>query len=183
MGLWLFVLVVFIYGVRLLGGGGAQTVQDAGVALAWTSLVTCGAFYYRSREARDALVDLATLSGANIRGDWGTALARASLIAKPVALAQTLVWLCWMWHAQDLLRLPWLLMSFGASMLALASYCTCISGLAHISETIAPQKPTLVLLALLIVPALLASVIPELPSLLDAYEAWLQASISLGQLG
>jgi hypothetical protein len=126
---------------------------------------------------------LAALSGASIAGSWGTALARASLMFKPMAFAQALIWLCWMWHAQDLHRLPWLLLSFGASLLALASYCICLSGLAHLSEAIAPKKPTRLLLALLIVPALLASVIPELPSLLDAYETWLQASIALGQRG
>ncbi len=180
LGLWLQALLGFVYCVRLLSGaGGARTVLHGAIALGWTTVITASAFFRGSWAARHALHDLARLSGASRREWLGLGLARASLVVKPLVLGHTALWACWAWQLRSLSQLPWVIASFCASLLAVAALSACSSGLAAFSETVAPNKPARVLLILLVLPALLASVIPELPSLLDAHASWLGASVGL----
>ena len=64
-------------------------------------------------------------------------------------------------------------------MVALGAFCIALGALARLAETLAPKRSARCLFALLILPALLSSVLSELPSLLDAYAHWLTASVGL----
>lgn len=173
--------VVSIQGLRLLNDqAGLATLHSALSWLGWLGAAMCLAFFVVSPQSHRALTDLALLSGLERPAGWGAAhLARLSLPLKPLLLGAVTLWACVAWNRRALESLPRLLLATAASCAALLALCVTLTLLAALSERIAPRRPGRTLALLVLLPALLVSALPELPSVMHAYDGWTRASIEL----
>jgi hypothetical protein len=182
---WIFAggLVLF-YGFSSLRGEGRDALVGGLDALRWPALFSAFAFFATHPSASEAagLASLARLRGLPVAALPVTvALARLRVVLPPLLLAATLLWLAALttFDRSTLLRWP---LALASTWFAICALGVCLAALAALSEQLAPRRPRRMLLALILVPALLFPVVPELPSLWHSFSSWNDWSLSLLRL-
>lgn len=181
---WAVALVVAVYGLRLLRDeAGLAALHSAMTWLAWLGVLMCLAFFAVPPQSHRALGDLARLSGLEPQADQGAIhLARLSLPLKPLLLGTSVLWICVAWNRRDVETIPTLALAALGCCASVAALCGALVLLAALCERVTPKRPVFTLSLLVVLPALLVSAIPELPSLVHAYGDWTRASIELLEL-
>lgn len=180
VGRWASGAMVVFYGLSLLAGsGGIATLDRALGLLGWVAVLQAFGFFRASEPGTRALQDLARLNGASTtRLLMAEALARAALPFKPLAIAGLILWACLAWHQRSSWSAAQLLLGFLISLLAIALFSVGLAGVSYLGQRLAPRRPGSTSFALVAIPALLDSSVPELPSLWHAFAHWTQSSLT-----
>lgn len=177
---WIMAALTLIWSVSLLAGDAGLDVVAHGLGvLAWLVVFATQSYFRVDTDNARAIRELGRLSGFDARWSrWALGLARAEMSFRPLAIATTVLWLSVLWTRSSLTTLATLLGVWLVCLLAAAAFAVALSCLAAVAERLAPKKPGRVLLALVVIPALLSAVIPELPSVWHAYASWISKSVA-----
>lgn len=138
--------------------------------LSWVTAFAALSLTRPSSQQDRSLEDLARLRGVNHASDW-----HASLLAYWWPLARLYGWgavlisLVLVWQSRELTQGFQNLAAILLALTVAAGFTAALAGLARLCEWLAPQRPKALLLVLLLVPALLRSGAPEVPSLIHLH--------------
>jgi hypothetical protein len=178
---WLSVGVAVLYGVRLLGDEGPSALRHGLAALMWPVLATFPALFGLARASQRALEQLARLHGLNGReSSSARVLARITLVATPLMWSTLAIWLCFAVNLDSLRGALLALVGLSTTLLVQLGLAGVVSATTAVCEQLSPTRPQRTLWLLVLVPAVLRPVVPELPSVWDAYEHWVTWSVTLG---